>query len=745
MRRIVLAFLLLALLLAAIVSVIDVRSDAGSVLGAAADGVGSLDTYDGRSFVIALIDEDTTTRNIVARQLTEALANNDLVATAHTGPAPLSTAFLDLLWERRFRLAPPQPDDLTVAQLAERLEAARQELGRGTGMVMGDHLLRDPTGSFATLTRRLGSAAHGLAQADGIWQSHDDTAALVFVTLADQPFDVQATAQLSENIRAQTNRLGVRSEVLGPRIIAAQISVQTTQAASFAALAATVLLIAWLIWILRSVGKLLSAFLPLALGVASATLAVQLAFGSVHVIALGFGGALTGLALDYPLHILAHGTIKQDATKRLILIGAATTAAGFLALLGSGVTALMQTGLFVAIGLVIAAIASRIIVQGADTALRAPAMERLVWRLPFKAWVEAGLLILGVLVVVTTASGPGKALFDQDGDVETVISRFATLLQLPSGQHTIVVEGETLDQLLVREAAIRPILDGAIQDGILERYAMTAQFIAANASAKLATLPAPEEFRRRAVDALTANGMAPAFSTIQTEAYRTALEAPPISAADFEAHPELQALFGRLENTSDGWRENVHLFGLRAPDIVARAINQAQMSGVDVIDVRSGIETGLIDLRQRVGIWLGVGAMLAFSVLLVGLGDWRRAFAIARTTAAATSITAACLTLAGGSVGIFQIVALTLIVGIGIDYGLFLTRSDGMQMNRARCRSVALCAGSTLIAFSVMSLASIRILQEVGLAVSLGVLVMLVLNLAQPWQPGATQENDDIE
>jgi len=121
-------------------------------------------------------------------------------------------------------------------------------------------------------------------------------------------------------------------------------------------------------------------------------------------------------------------------------------------------------------------------------------------------------------------------------------------------------------------------------------------------------------------------------------------------------------------------------------------------------------------------------------VLSLGLRDRRRTIAIARTTAAAACTTAALLILVGGTVGILQIVALTLVVGIGIDYGLFLTRTSAVknpESDRDRFRSVALCAGSTLIAFSVMSIAPIRILHEIGLTVSLGVVVMVVLNLAR--------------
>ena len=746
MKPVLLSVLALAALLGVVVSLIDIRSDAGAVLGTDALAPASLETRDGRSVTIAIFSPDKSRRNSAARDIAALLEGDETVAAVRLGPEPLSADLLDWIWDRRFRLVPPQPDDLTVENLSKRLAAARAELGSASGMVLGDRMLRDPTGSFAKFVDRVESTAGGLPQHDGVWQSRDDAAALMFFTLADRPFDPGVTAQLSERLRALADARSVDIELLGPRVIAARVSAQTTSAASFAVFLAGGLLLAWLVLMLRSFRRVACVFLPLAIGLASATLAVQLSFGSVHVIALGFGGALTGLALDYPLHLLSHGQERRHTTRRLILIGAATTSAGFLALLGSGLVALMQVGLFVAVGLVVAAVVSRMTISASGDALPAPPLERLIWRLPGKSWVETGLLIIGIAVVATTAPTEQKALFQPDDNVRQTISRFAPLLPLPSGRYTLVVQGESLDALLSREAAVQPALDAAIRIGALERYSMSAQFLAAATPDRLAVLPGPDLFAQRAADALRRIGMSLEFAATQAEEYEVALNASLLTTPDIASRDELAALFGRLEQTRDGWRENVHLFGLSEPDAVLRLVQDAKIPGVTARDITVGIEAGLVELRHRVTQWLGVGAALALAVLAFGLaGDWRRALTIARTTAAAVSVTAAGLILAGGTLGVFQIVALTLVVGIGIDYGLFLARQDGEPAERAHCRSVALCAGSTLIAFVVMALAQIRILQEVGIAVSLGVVIMVVLNLAHSRHPGPRSGIKNIE
>ena len=735
---------ILCVLLTLIVLYVEPQSDADAILGPIAQDASKIVSANDRQLIIAMVSANPQTRNAAAHGIAAWLATQDLASRVQTGPEALSSSFLDWAWEQRFRLSPPTKDDLSIESMTRRLAQARKALARESGMLIGDRLLRDPTGSFANLVDRLGSAPLGLTQIDGVWQSRDDTAAIVFVTLEDRPFRAAETTNLASQIRARAKEFDVESYLLGPRIIAAEISTQTSQAASFAALVATGLLLAWLVWILRSGRRLLSTFLPLALGIASATLVVQLGFGSVHVVALGFGGALTGLALDYPLHLLSHGKETRRQTERLVLIGAFTTSVGFLALFGSGVPALMQTGLFVATGLAVAAISSQLIVPKTDAGLRAPPMERLVWLLPYKGWVEASLVIASIAVIASVPAGSVRTLFEPLGQVDAVIARFAKMLPLPSGQHVIIVEGKNLDELLERQAALRPTLDAAVAQGALGRYSMLGLFMSAR-PVNAVSEPLPrEEFNRRAMEALRANGMVPGFASTQTDEYQSALMAHKISPKILEAFQETKNIAANLRPVKSGWRERVQLFDPREPHTLSIAVSSAKVPGVEMFDVRQKIEASLIELRHLVATWLGLGALAAFVVLAVGLGDWRRAIRIALTTASATAVTAATLTLSGGTLGVFQIVALTLIVGIGIDYGLFLSGPEKLQGQHVRYRSVALCAGSTLIAFSVMALTSVRILQEVGLTVSLGVIVVVCFNLAQPSVKVAARDDGDI-
>ena len=729
-------FVALGVLVVFAITYVDVRTNADALFGTDALDKSVLDTPVGRELIVALVSPDREKRTSLAREIADMLDRDPGIAAVHAGPGAISDALLEWVWERRFRLAPPEPDDLTVTALSQHLVQARQSLTSAQGMVFGDRLLRDPTGSFARLVHRFADGIQGLSQHDGVWQSRDDRAALLFVTLADHAFETNEVNVLTDHIREQAANDDVDVYLLGPRVIAAEIGAETARESTRAALIAVGLLLVWLLWALRSVRALILAILPSACGFLAGCLSVQVLFGSVHVIALGFGGVLTGLALDYALHVLGHAGQARHEAHRLILLGAATTAIGFLAMLGSGVPALMQIGVFVSTGLPVAAVLSRTIPSSAAWIPNAPPLERLTWRMPYRPWIETALLTAGIAIVSIYSANGSQTLVDPPDSIAETIDRFDTMVALPSGRHAVVVEGADLFDLLVRESELKSVLDWAFGAGAIDRYDMALTFLPVSAaSPELANyLPSVPDFREQVTRALSEIGMETSFATTQVEAYREALQAPAITHADLEAFPETRPLATRIERTSVGWREIVRLFDVTDVDALTVAVAESDIPGVRMVDFAGQVEGAMIELRRKVLLWFGIGSLVSFGVLLIGHADKRRAVVIARTTGAAVGLTALIMGVIAGPLGIFEIVALALVFGIGIDYGLFLNRKESPDLRVVHCRSVGLCAASTMIAFSIMAISPVKMLNEIGLTVLLGVLVTLVLHSSQTYR-----------
>ena len=80
-----------------------------------------------------------------------------------------------------------------------------------------------------------------------------------------------------------------------------------------------------------------------------------------------------------------------------------------------------------------------------------------------------------------------------------------------------------------------------------------------------------------------------------------------------------------------------------------------------------------------------------------------------------------------GSLTVIHMVALLLVLGLGLDYALFLSRAEPAAERRATDRGVLACAASTTIAFAILAASSIPVLKFLGLTVASGSLVSFLV------------------
>jgi predicted exporter len=151
-----------------------------------------------------------------------------------------------------------------------------------------------------------------------------------------------------------------------------------------------------------------------------------------------------------------------------------------------------------------------------------------------------------------------------------------------------------------------------------------------------------------------------------------------------------------------------------------------------MVDLLAPIQTSMNDLQMHLSFWLMVGLICGLLILTLGLQSWPQAMRIFRTSCAVLGASICLLILFYGSVSLLQIVAMALVLGIGVDYNIFLASlKNGDVGADSSATSVYVCAVSTLIAFVVLALSEVQILQQIGTTVVIGLLLMLLLTLAQ--------------
>lgn len=725
MIRLLLAVLGLAGLLLLSLPWVTISSDTEALIVGDKTALPSLTEGTGLDVLVALSHPQVSLRNKAAKSIANHLAQDPLVSSAiFSTPAP-SEEFDSWIWENRLHLAPPGQADLESQQMAQRLIEAKEYFSDAASVIFGDRFLLDPTGSYWRIIQRFDSPRGAFPVANGVWQSHDNTAAILHISLAERPFDARELNEWSQKLRDLAAQENVTAHLLGVRVIAAQTTQFNTLASARASTIATVLLILWLVWSLRSLAVVGHVFIPLALGVVSAISVVNLVFGSVHIVALAFGGVLLGLALDYPIHVMAHEGNRRRRAHRLILLGAATTGISFLAMVGSQVPALMQAGLFILVGLCVAALASVVMPVPPQARLRGITLSSFGFYLPAKAWIETGLIVVGIATVILFNRQSPITLFEPPQHIRTELAELNEKLALPSSTYAINVQGETLGALLQNEAKLARVLEQAIEEGDLQSYQSLSQWL--SPPQRLDTSAA--EFTANAERALKQAGMAPAFAEQQSIAFERALQAPGLRPTDLTRFSELQGLARRLSNSGLLWQEQIELV---LPKNTSKPQFAITTPGAELVDLLAPIRETMTDLRSRVASWLFVGLICGMGLLAAGLGSGRDALRIFRTCCAVLGGCACIIIVVYGAFSIFHIVAMALVVGIGVDYDLILNGMKDDRESTASAKSVFICAGSTLIAFLIMSLSEVQILHQIGMTVFIGLILMLFLTLAQP-------------
>ena len=150
-------------------------------------------------------------------------------------------------------------------------------------------------------------------------------------------------------------------------------------------------------------------------------------------------------------------------------------------------------------------------------------------------------------------------------------------------------------------------------------------------------------------------------------------------------------------------------------------------TGVEYVDVKAVTKGMVTHFRNEAIGYLLLGLLLIIGLLRFGLHGWRALVPVLLPVAAALVLTLVLLHLLGVMLSLFNLVALLLVLGIGIDYGLFFSRGGPDDEFQRTGHALALCAISTVSVFGILALSHIPVLRAIGLTVALGVTLAYLL------------------
>ena len=489
---------------------------------------------------------------------------------------------------------------------------------------------------------------------------------------------------------------------------------------------AAILIVMWLAF--RSPRPLVLVAVTVGLGVAAGLSACALVFGKVHVVTLVFGASLVGVAEDFGIHYFANRQAAPDVPRTDLLwhhlpglsLALITSIAGYAMLGVAPFPGLRQVALYSGVGLLAAFLGAvmwfpfldrgpvrvtRFSTAWANTRRRWPVLRG------GRAWVGLGLwaLVVGVglsrLEVgddVRELQGLSPALVKEHVEV-------AKLMGLSSPGQFFMVHGSSEEEVLEREQVLTAKLDELTARHVIQGYDAVSSWVPSQArqtSDRTLFLRARETVLTSLADELETAGPA-------------GLPWRPLTVGGFLASPlgtQLSVLW--VEEGATARASVVLLKGLGREGLDEVGKLDGVGPGVRFVDRTQAISRVMGRYRTNMLWLLVVGYALVFLALFVRFR--RKAWRSLAPTVLGSLLAIATVGLLGEKLQLFHVLALWLMLGMGVDYGIFLLEHPSRQAGEAWL-AVGLGAVSTLLSFGLLALSTTPAIHAFGLAMAVGI------------------------
>ncbi|NOQ52493.1 MAG: MMPL family transporter [Desulfuromonadaceae bacterium] len=635
---------------------------------------------------------------------------------------------------------------LTPEQIDRSLATAFAQLLQPQGVALKGKIRRDPLEleRLALQKLRYLNPLPGVRLEQGHFLSRDGRSSLI---LADTPVlitDAVGGKALLDAFAAARQQLpeGISAELVSghPYTLANAEAIQGDMKLVLLVSGIGILLL--FLFFLRSLRALFVYLLPL-FSMVVALLVAATWFGTLSGITVGFGAVLLGITIDFGLHVyfaLRYGSAKGGreqllrAVSRPVLFGGLTTLAAFAVLLGSELPGQRQLAVFAMAGIVAALLLALLFLphfigdgREAESLSRRQLRRHIYDRAPA---LRMTVLLLWLAVAGFAAVQAQKLTIN--GELRQ-LSYLPPALQ-QAEQRLGESWGDMRSRALVFASATD--LESALQRNELVWQYLKEQGFQAEAVSLAPLLPSQrtqqqrlqvwEEFWQQwqaiTRDLLQASGQKYGFSAAAFDPFweRLAQSPAPIDQTLVESWGLGRLLNNLLLVDGQGY-QLLTLIPDRPELISALDAELAKLPGVTLVSQsRFGQQlSGEIgaDFSRFIS-----SAGIAVLVLLLLL--FRR---LPEVLLALLPVITGLLVMFGGmgwlglEMNLFNVVASILIIGLGVDYGIFMVCHGQQEEDLASSRAILISGLTTLVGFGALVLAKHPALHSIGLTVLLGI------------------------
>lgn len=735
-----------------------------------------------RILLIGIEGSDTASLAQIGKSFAGNLRNNVTFSHVLNNQNLTDPVEQELIYTYRYLLSSNTSAELYTSQsLATVIYGNLMELS-ASDIFSKSLFMRDPTGELIALINRL-KPMKSPRIIDGQWFSDSGERALLLVQLASAGTDIksqEAALQLMQNgfkevvksFKRQSRENVQKTEnikilISGPASFAVSTQNIIKEEASRLSSLGLLLIIAILLYVFRNLKLLFVGLLPVFSGVIAGIAAVNLSFGSIHLMTIGFGITLIGESIDYSIYfLLQRSQTKENSDTntsfwRTVSLGVLTSICGFSTMLFSGFTGLMQLAVFSISGLLVAILCTRWILP---TLL--PEQLCIYDLNPVGSWLRqitkkvhnfrylVWFLTLGAVLLIGSRqdylwsyelndlSPIPSVLLDLDGELRVD-------MDAADVRHMLLLQGKTEEQVLQRCEQFLKRLDELVAQNLLGAYRAPCVYLPSQAKQiqRQQVLPDQKQLKQMLQEAHHA-------LPISVQNLQGFVE----DVAKSKTLPLLRA--DKLENSTLGMTLGVTLYAvkvgedpiyhaliqLQAPlqDGKVENINHEMLKAklLDLLDEQSV----LLDLKDdfnsiyktylnKILKYSAAGFIAIIFLLLIALRSLQKTFFVILPLVCAILFVVAFLHLLGSQLNLLNIIGLLLVFAVGSNYALFFSSSQS-NMTMA---SLLLATTTTIIGYGVLIFSQIPVLQTIGITVGTGVFLALVFSALMA--PSALKKN----
>ena len=467
-------------------------------------------------------------------------------------------------------------------------------------------------------------------------------------------------------------------------------------------------------------------------------------FGFVHLFTLVFGASLIGVSVDYSFHYAAEDALggkdwtPEKGLRKIfmgITLGLLTSVLAYLALTVAPFPGLQQLAVFSSAGLIGAYLTlicccrlwrRRLFVHDMSVILKTTS-----WYLGF--WRRLGLryryLIVGALALALLS---GSRLIENNDDVGVLQSRpdelmrqevaIKELLGVAQDSTFLLASSSSDEELLQLEESLSIRLASMIDDGKLGGYQAVSRWVPSRARqaqsysaySKLIASRLPNYFQSLGVSDKIMAG-------VVAELTQDPAMLEPGAWLEHPVSDQFRKLW--LDTAEDQSASIILLYGLRDRASLSEAL--ADFPSVGAMNKAQEMSILFGNYRVRVS-WVLVAA---YTIILLGLSTrygLRRAAVLLIPPVFAGALALVIISFMGNSLNLFNYLAMILVLGIGIDFTLFLAEARGDL--RTTMFAITLSALTTMLSFGLLSLSSTYAVHSFGFTVLIGIACAYLLS-----------------